>query len=116
MHCTKQPYIPPKEEKKEDKKEAKKDDEEKREKRSLSGIFRKKDSSQVQLLTKPEPAKPAAAPTTTATAGVVNDAHAFDVANLTRPTYCDLCKDFIWGLAKQAFRCKGALHVCLTRL
>lgn len=105
MHCTKQPYIPPKEDKKEDKKE----DEEKREKRSLSGIFRKKDKSE-PLIAKAEPAKPAAAPTTTATAGVVNDAHAFDVANLTRPTYCDLCKDFIWGLAKQAFRCKGALR------
>jgi Phorbol esters/diacylglycerol binding domain (C1 domain) len=31
--------------------------------------------------------------------------HKFEVTNFLRPTYCDLCSNFIWGIANQGSQC-----------
>ncbi len=36
--------------------------------------------------------------------------HEFHVTQLTNPTWCDKCGDFIWGFYKQAVRCKSKLQ------
>jgi len=35
--------------------------------------------------------------------------HTFQVFSYKTPTWCDHCKDFIWGLARQGYRCKSNL-------
>ena len=33
--------------------------------------------------------------------------HRFQVHTYKSPTWCDFCKDFIWGVARQGLRCKS---------
>ena len=33
--------------------------------------------------------------------------HNFYLFSFSSPTYCNLCKDFVWGIRKQALRCDG---------
>ena len=37
--------------------------------------------------------------------GVPDSAHPFELVTFTKPTYCALCKQFIYGLVKQGLRC-----------
>ncbi|KAJ3323366.1 hypothetical protein HDV06_001886 [Boothiomyces sp. JEL0866] len=37
----------------------------------------------------------------------VLDQHNFVLTSYSKPTYCDLCSKFIWGLAKQGCKCTG---------
>lgn len=38
--------------------------------------------------------------------------HNFEIAQLTNPTFCDKCGDFIWGLYKQAVKCQKCHYTC----
>ncbi|EDO41731.1 predicted protein, partial [Nematostella vectensis] len=41
--------------------------------------------------------------------------HSFLPFSLRNPTWCDLCGEFIWGLYKQAIRCKHCKYTCHRR-
>jgi len=33
--------------------------------------------------------------------------HDFEVVSYTRPTYCDYCDKFLWGLSRQGLQCQS---------
>eukprot|EP00064_Thunnus_orientalis_P016250 superscaffoldBa00003173_g16314 len=37
-----------------------------------------------------------------------NDAHNFHETTYKRPTFCDICGGFLWGVIKQGYHCKGS--------
>ncbi|KAM7398947.1 hypothetical protein PAMP_018248 [Pampus punctatissimus] len=37
-----------------------------------------------------------------------NDAHNFHETTYKRPTFCDTCRGFLWGVTKQGYHCKGS--------
>jgi len=41
--------------------------------------------------------------------------HSFVKSSFKAPTWCHWCKDFIWGLAKQGYRCSGCGYTCHSR-
>lgn len=43
---------------------------------------------------------------------IITKGHDFTLKQLTNPTWCDECGDFIWGLYKQCLRCKYCQFTC----
>ncbi|XP_061537699.1 RAS guanyl-releasing protein 4 [Phycodurus eques] len=41
-----------------------------------------------------------------------NDAHNFHETTYKRPTFCDTCNGFLWGVIKQGYHCKGCGMNC----
>ncbi|XP_071083446.1 ras association domain-containing protein 1-like isoform X1 [Haliotis cracherodii] len=44
--------------------------------------------------------------------GRLGRGHDFVTCQLTNPTWCDKCGDFIWGLYKECLRCKNCQYTC----
>uniref|UniRef100_A0A8C6M0P1 RAS guanyl releasing protein 4 n=1 Tax=Nothobranchius furzeri TaxID=105023 RepID=A0A8C6M0P1_NOTFU len=40
-----------------------------------------------------------------------NDAHNFHETTYKRPTFCDTCGGFLWGVIKQGYHCKGKITI-----